>query len=151
MTSYVALLRAVNLPRHGNIAMKDLTAAIGDLGVQDVRSLLQSGNVVFSADHRTPTALESLLEEHLAKTLDLRTTFFVRTADELEDTIKHNPFPDQARNDPGHLVVEFLKDTPSPTAVKQLRAAIKGPETAHAHDKHLYIVYPEGIGRSKLT
>src|SRR5205823_4055328 len=90
------------------------------------RSLLQSGNVVFSAAHRTPTALESLLEKHLAKTLDLRTTFFVRTADELEDTIRHNPFPDQAKNDPGHLVVEFLKDTPSATAVKQLRAAIKG-------------------------
>src|SRR5207237_7437463 len=89
-TSYTALLRAVNLPAHGKIAMKDLTAAIADLGLQDVRSLLQSGNVVFRGDKRTPTDLERVLEKHVEKSLGLRTTFFVRTAEDLDDVIAHN-------------------------------------------------------------
>ena len=150
-TSYTALLRAVNLPAHGKIAMKDLTAAIADLGLQDVRSLLQSGNVVFRDNKQTPTELERALQEHLAKTLDLHTTFVVRTAEQLDDVIAHNPFPDDAKTDPGHLVVGFLKDAPAAAAVKQLQAAIKGPETVRARGKHVYIVYPAGIGRSKLT
>jgi len=150
-TSYTALLRAVNLPAHGKIAMKDLTAAIADLGLQDVRSLLQSGNVVFRGDERTPTDLERVLEKHVEKSLGLRTTFFVRTAEDLDDVIAHNPFPDDAKTDPGHLVVEFLKDAPAAAGVKQLQAAIKGPETVRARGKHVYIVYPAGIGRSKLT
>ena len=95
--------------------------------------------------------LERTLEQHVAKTLDLRTTFFVRTAEDLDDVIAHNPFPDDAKTDPGHLVVEFLKDAPAAAGVKQLQAAIKGPETVRAHGKHVYIVYPAGIGRSKLT
>src|SRR6266487_41591 len=128
-TSYVALLRAVNLPAHGKIAMKDLTAAIRDLALQDVRSLLQSGNVVFRGDKRAPADLERVLEKHVEKALGLRTTFFVRTADALDDIIKANPFADEAKNDPGHLIVEFLKDALSAAAVKRLQAAIVGPET----------------------
>src|SRR2546423_13244446 len=106
MTTYVALLRAVNLASHGTVAMKDLTATIRDLGLGDVSSVLQTGNVVFRGDKRTPKDLESVLEEHVATTLDLRTTFFVRTAEDLDDVIAYNPFPATPRNDPGHSLAE---------------------------------------------
>jgi uncharacterized protein (DUF1697 family) len=62
-----------------------------------------------------------------------------------------NPFPDEAERDPGHLVVMFLKTAPRAKAVQALQAAIEGPESVRAAGKHLYVAYPAGIGRSKLT
>ncbi|MFI5267588.1 MAG: DUF1697 domain-containing protein, partial [Chloroflexota bacterium] len=91
-----------------------------------------------------------LLEE-AAKRLDLRTDFFVRSVDEWAGVIAGNPFLDEAERDPSHLVVLFLKAAPDASAVEALRAAVVGPEVIRAERRQLYITYPEGIGRSKLT
>ena len=151
MTNYVGLLRGVNVGGRALVSMAELRRSLTELGLDDVRTLLQSGNVVFRADSRKPADLERLLERHVEKTLGLRTTFFVRTAKEFDGIIARNPFRDGAKRDPGHLVVQFLKDAPSAAAVKALESAINGPETVRANGKHLYVVYPAGIGRSKLS
>jgi uncharacterized protein (DUF1697 family) len=83
--------------------------------------------------------------------LGLRTDFFVRTAAEWAKVVAGNPFPEEAERDPGHLVVMFLKATPEANDVAALQAAIPGRETVRAEGKHAYIIYPDGIGRSKLT
>jgi len=98
-----------------------------------------------------PPTLERLLEAEAEKRLALKTDFFVRTAKEWEGVVAHNPFRKEAMRDPGHLVVMFLKDAPSVTGVKALQKAITGREVVRAAGKHLYIVYPDGIGRSRLT
>jgi uncharacterized protein (DUF1697 family) len=151
MTTYVALLRGINVGGHKRISMADLRDLLTRMGLADVRSLLQSGNLVFGANGRTATQLERLLEAEAEKRLGLQTDFFVRTAKEWKNVVAHNPFPKEAASDPGHLVVMFLKDTPSVTGVKALQAAITGREVVRAAGKHLYIVYPDGIGRSRLT
>jgi uncharacterized protein (DUF1697 family) len=76
---------------------------------------------------------------------------FVRSAAEWDAVISANPFPEEAEADPSHLVVVVLKDAPSATAVKTLQAGIKGREVVRAHERQLYIVYPDGMGTSKLT
>jgi uncharacterized protein (DUF1697 family) len=131
--------------------MADLRDLLTRMGLADVRSLLQSGNLVFGANGRTATQLERLQEAEAEKRLGLQTDFFVRTAKEWKNVVAHNPFPKEAASDPGHLVMMFLKDTPSVTGVKALQAAITGREVVRAAGKHLYIVYPDGIGRSRLT
>jgi uncharacterized protein (DUF1697 family) len=151
MTTCVALLRAINLPRHNQVAMADLRAFLAGLGFTDPRSLLQSGNLLFRSDSRTTAQLERLLETEAAKRLALRTDFLVRTAREWQDVIARNPFREEAKRDPGHLVVMFLKAAPEAKAVKALQAAIKGPELVRAHGRQAYITYPDGIGRSRLT
>jgi uncharacterized protein (DUF1697 family) len=151
MTTYVALLRGINVGGHKRISMADLRDLLTRMGLADVRSLLQSGNLVFGANGRTATQLERLLEAEAEKRLGLQTDFFVRTAKEWKNVVAHNPFPKEAASDPGHLVMMFLKDTPSVTGVKALQAAITGREVVRAAGKHLYIVYPDGIGRSRLT
>jgi hypothetical protein len=78
-------------------------------------------------------------------------TIFVRTAAEWKEIVKNNPFRREARDDPSHLVVMFLKKAPATKDVEALQAAIKGPEIVRAEGKQAYIVYPQGIGRSKLT
>ena len=131
--------------------MSDLRGMLAGLGFHDVRSLLQSGNLVFRGNARTGADLERLLEVQAEKRLDLRTTFIVRNAKEWGAVIARNPFRDEAESDPGHLVVMFLKDAPHINALKALQAATKGPELIRADGRQLYIVYPAGIARSRLT
>lgn len=147
----MALLRAINLPAHNKVTMSDLRDLLAQLGFGDPRSLLQSGNLVFQSPRRTGAGLERFLEAEAEKRLDLRTDFIVRTTSEWDTVIAHNPFPDEAKRDPAHLLVVFLKDAPNAQAVKLLSAAITGREIVRADGKHAYIVYPDGVGRSRLT
>ena len=143
----IALLRAVNVAGHKMVAMADLRELLTTLGFQNVRSVLQSGNLVFDARGASKN-VEALLEKESAKRLGLETAFFVRTAAEWDAIIDANPFPREAKEDPGRLVVLFLKDDGDGTA---LQKAIKGREVARGKGKQLYVFYPDGQGRSKLT
>jgi uncharacterized protein (DUF1697 family) len=151
MTTYIALLRGINVGGHKPVAMADLRDLLTELGFVKARSLLQSGNLVFRSDRRTGANLEGLLEAETEKRLGHRTDFLVRSAEEWDGVITHNPFGDEAERDPAHLLVMFLKDAPDLKAVEALQTAIIGPEIVRAEGRHAYIVYPAGIGRSRLT
>jgi len=151
MTIYIALLRGINVGGHKMVAMSDLRDLLTQLGFMDARSLLQSGNLIFRSDARVGVNLERLLEAEAEKRLDLRTDFVVRTAEEWKAIVARNPFRDEAERDPAHLLVMFLKDAPDVKNVEALQAAIMGPELVRAQGRQAYIVYPSGIGRSRLT
>src|SRR5262245_14104868 len=148
---YVALLRAVNLAGKNAVAMADLRAMLGRLGLTDVTTLMMSGNVVFGCGSASPASLEKKLEAASTKTFGFDTDYFIRDARELRAIIKDNPFPREASADPGHLLVVFLKDAATAAAAKALQAAIKGREVVRAKGRHAYVYYPDGIGNSKLT
>ncbi len=133
------------------LAMGDLRTLLESLGFARAKSLLQSGNLVFRSGRRTGAALERLLEIETAKRLKVTADYFVRAADEWESIVARNPFPNEAASNSSHLVVTFLKSAPQAKDIEALRAAIKGPEVVRAAGKQVYIVYPAGIGRSKLT
>ena len=151
MTTFVALLRGINVGGHKQVAMADLRALLARLGFADGQSLLQSGNLVFRSEGKTGGQLERLLEAEAAKRLRLETEFFVRSATEWNAIVAHNPFPREAERDPARLVAMALKDPPGAKAVKALQAAIVGREVARVRGREAYIVYPDGQGRSKLT
>lgn len=131
--------------------MADLKGMFDALKFAGVRTLLQSGNVVFSSDDKAGAQLESRLEAETEKRFKLATQYFVRTSAEWDSIILANPFPREAANDPGHLLVLPLKTAPSPTALAALEASIQGRETVRAKGRTLYAYYPDGIGNSKLT
>ena len=143
---HVALLRGINLGGHRAVAMADLRAFAEALGFTDVRTLLNSGNLVFRSAGRSSAQLEQLFEAASEKHLGLRTDFHVRNATELRAVIKENPFPDEAKRDPSRLVVFFLKKTPTGAAL-----VTKGRERVHSQGRHAFVYYPDGQGRSKLT
>jgi uncharacterized protein (DUF1697 family) len=151
MAIHIGLLRAVNLGAHNRIGMADLRAVVATLGMRDVRSLLQSGNIVFRSGRHNAAQLEGLLEQATAKSLGVATDFFVRTIAEWKAIIAGNPFPQEATLDPGHLVVMLLKDAPGRNDVTALQEAIAGREAVRVKGRHAYVVYPDGIGRSRLT
>ncbi|MGF6230404.1 uncharacterized protein (DUF1697 family) [Inquilinus ginsengisoli] len=148
MTTWIALLRAVNLAGHAPIRMADLRALAAEIGLAEPRTLLQSGNLVFEG--KGPAgALERTLEEALKQHLGLGTEVFVRSAADWAGLIARNPFPEEAESDPSHLVLLPLKQAPK--AVAALQAGIVGREQVRTDGRHAYITYPDGIGRSKLT
>ena len=151
MATYIALLRAVNLGAHNKVSMADLKALLARLGMRNPQSLLQSGNLVFESTARPPASLEKLIEAGAAKQLGLDTPIYVRTAAEWQQAIADNPFPKEARLDPGHTILMCLKDAPAPAAVKALQDAIKDREVVKASGRHAYFLYPDGMGRSRLT
>ena len=151
MTTYVAVLRAINLGAHNRIAMADLRAMLEKTGFDDPRTLLVSGNAVFRSSSASADKLEKLLEAASTRHLGVTTDYFVRSASEWRSIIDANPFPSEARRNPGHLVMMCLREAPPPTAVKALQAAIKGRETVRAQGRSAYFLYPDGQGRSKLT
>jgi uncharacterized protein (DUF1697 family) len=147
---YAAFLRAVNVA--GNqLSMAALKTLFAKLHFGDVRTLLQSGNIVFEAEKQNRAALEALLERETEKQLKVHTEYFIRDAKDLAHVIEHNPFTRAAKDDPQRLVVFFLKDAPGAKHVSALQARIKGPETVAAGARHLYVTYPAGMGKSKLT
>src|SRR5262245_66308558 len=131
--------------------MGNLRDLLEELGFVGVRTLLMSGNVVFERDGRKPSELEAVSEEAPARGLKVETDYFVRTAKEWSEIIAANPFRREAKEDPGHLLVVCLKKAVTSGDVKALQAAIRGPEIVRAEGRQAYIVYPDGVGRSKLT
>lgn len=151
MTTYVGLLRAINLGSHNKIAMAELRQLLVDLNFEDPKTLLLSGNIVFGAATQPTAVLERQLENATEKRLGVTTDFFVRTAKEWKAIVAANPFPADAKRDPSRLVMMCLKDAPPASAVAALQSAIRGREVVKAKGPQAYFVYPDGIGRSKLT
>ena len=151
MTRVIALLRAVNVGGTGKVAMTDLTTVLTTAGYGSVKTLLQSGNVVFTSTERADARLEAALEVLIEKTLDVKPAFVVRSAAEWNAIIAENPFPDAAAGDPGRFVLMAMKTPPKPADVRALQSAIVGRETLRAIGKSIYMIYPDGQGNSKLT
>jgi uncharacterized protein (DUF1697 family) len=145
MTVYIGLLRAVNLGSHKKVAMSDLKAMVEGLGFADARTLLQSGNVVFRGSGAT-SKVEKVLEDEARRRLALDTEFIVRTAEQWDDVIDRNPFPKEAKADPGRFVVLACKTAPG----KDLKVTGANREVWRADGREVYIVYPDGQGTSRL-
>jgi uncharacterized protein (DUF1697 family) len=148
--AFVALLRAVNVGGRGIVAMRDLCKTAERLGLGAPRTLLQSGNLVFTSDAK-PDDLERRLETAVGADHGLETNVIVRSAEEWAAIVAACPYPDIAGNDPSHLLVMPLREPPSAQAEAHLRAAIAGRERFELRGGTAYVHYPDGIGRSKLT
>jgi uncharacterized protein (DUF1697 family) len=151
MTVFVGLLRAVNLGGSTQVRMAELAGLLGRSGFEEVRTVLQSGNVVFRGKESDPSRIERTIESQLLGSLGLSTDVFVRRASEWQEIVRRNPFPRAAEADPAHLVVTVLKHAPTGDGWKALRGAIRGSEVVAGSGREAYIVYPDGIGHSKLT
>jgi uncharacterized protein (DUF1697 family) len=121
------------------------------LGLEHVRTLLNSGNVVFHSELRGRDELERRIEDEIARNFGQPTDCFVRSGAEWADVISRNPFPQQAEEDPSLLTALILKQRRPAKAWDDLRSSVTGPEAVSGDSDHGYVVYPEGQGRSRLT
>lgn len=149
LTPQIALFRAVNVGGR-KATSAELKALADDLRLEDARTLLQTGNLVFRGA-QVGAALENEVEQAFAARFGFASDVLVRTVREWRAILMANPHAEMAERDPSHLVVMPLKSAPGEDAVAALQAAIPGRETLAAVGRELFIAYPDGIGTSKLT
>jgi len=149
MPRQIALLRGINLGSTRRVRMAELRALVEDLGYEDVRTLLQSGNVVFSSDDE-PAAVAGMLEKEIAARLGVETDVMVRTRDELADVIERNPLAGVADN-PKRYQVSFLSAQPDPERTRALAEVDVAPERFVVSGREVYAWHPDGLQRSRLV
>lgn len=149
MARQVALLRGINLGPHKRVPMADLRAALERAGYGDVRTYLQSGNVVLSTD-LSGDPLARAIEELVREELGVDAAVVVRSGDELADVVRRDPFGELA-SDPRLYQVSFLSGEPDGGAVQALEAAAEHPERLVVSGREIFAWHPGGIARSPLA
>jgi len=151
LTVYAALLRGVNVGGNHLIRMAELRELCSGLGLEDVQTLLQSGNVVFrdAGRHRDPRAIASALSNAIEGRLGFRPETVVRTAAEMRTVVDRNPFRDRVTNlDGAKLTVTFLGTVVPDSVLAGVVAP--GSEELHHCGTEVFAYFPDGMGRSKL-
>jgi uncharacterized protein (DUF1697 family) len=150
MTVYVSMLRAVNVGGTSRIKMDALRRVYESVGLADARSLLQSGNVVFRSRLADRARLVKRIEQEIERQLELDVVVIVRTLAELASVVERGPVL-SPRADPSRLLVMFLAGVPDAAAQAALQKWHKGPEMLEPRGPEIYLYYPTGIARSKLS
>jgi uncharacterized protein (DUF1697 family) len=148
---YAALLRGINVGGNKKVPMADLRAMTARLGFDDPKTLLQSGNLVFSAKSQPMNKLEELLEAATKKHIGAECSYLLRNADEWAKIVAANPFKTEAKADPAHLAVTFCREAPAAAALQALKSEIRGKEEFKAVGRELFVWYPDGMGTSRLA
>lgn len=144
MTTYIALLRAVNVGGTGKLPMADLKALCTELGFKRIETYIASGNVVF--DCEMPSAkIQAQLEKRLLAHAGKAVGTFIRTAAELRALLTRNPFSDK---EPKYTHSFFLHDKPRSDAFDDVRG--RAGEEMRLGRREIYVYYPSGLGQSKL-
>jgi uncharacterized protein (DUF1697 family) len=149
MPVQIALLRGVNVGSHNRIAMGELRELLADLGYGDARTLVQSGNIVLTAEI-DPCVLERELQREIAGRFGVSTPVVVRTRDELAAAIAFDPLGEIA-DQPKLYQVSFLSKQPSAETMHEIEAVDFAPERFVHRGREIYAWHPAGIQRSRLA
>ena len=148
MTTQIVLLRGINIGPRNRIAMPRLRDLLTTAGFGDVRTYLQSGNVVLSSK-APPSRVARECERLIEEALGLQIAVVVRTRDELAEVVKRNPLEQVATN-PKRYQVSFLSAKPAAEVVRKVESAAVAPEQVAVAGREIYAWHPEGVARSKL-
>jgi uncharacterized protein (DUF1697 family) len=144
----IVLLRGINIGSRNRIAMPKLRAALEGAGFDDVRTYVQSGNVVLTSG-KAPGRVARECERLIAKRFGLEVDVVVRTRAELAEVVRRNPLGKVAKN-PKRYQVSFLDGKLKAETVRKLEAAVAPSEELVVIGREAYAWHPEGVARSKL-
>jgi uncharacterized protein (DUF1697 family) len=150
-STYIALLRGINVGGHKIIKMDQLRKAFEQLGLVDVATYVQSGNVVFKSPERASEDLSRKIEEMVLRRFSMPVPVIVRTAEEIGKVSGSNPFLKESGIDLSTLHVTFLSHVPQKAALKGLNAIAAGPDQFYCRGQEIYLLCPKGYGGTKLS
>ena len=151
MTTFVSLIRGINVGGHQTVRIDELKELYTSLGFKDIVTYIQSGNIVFTSHDADLAHLPRQIEDSFAQKFGFRAKVMVRTSAELQAIIDCNPFQNQPMKESNRVVVMFLDASPDRGLLKDLQESYAGPEEFYLIGQELYIYYPNGMGRSKLS
>lgn len=145
---FVALLRGINVGGKNKLPMAELTRVCQDLGCREVRTYIQSGNVVFRAEPSLAAGLPEAIEGELAGRLGLKVPVVLRSAAELRRVSQANPWPDA---EPRSLHLAFLAAQPTPQALAKLDPERSPGDQYKVVGRDIFLFLPDGVARTKLS
>jgi uncharacterized protein (DUF1697 family) len=149
MPVYISLLRGINLPGHNRIKMSELEAVLRGPGFGELKTYLQSGNLIFRAP-KPSAKLSETIEAKIQSAFGFSVTVISRTAEEIGKAIQSNPFLKQDGVDPSYLHVTFLESVPT-AAVEKLDRLRGEPDQFRHRGREVYLCCCQGYGRTKLS
>lgn len=150
MTTYLALLRGINLGPRNKVRMADLRELVESLGHENVRTHILSGNVLFETRRRKAHDLEHEFKRGIKERFGLDIAVLVRTRDELEEIVRKNPLP-HAETEGARLFVLFLSENPSRDRIQDIKADAYKPEEFAVGDRAIYAWFRRGLQGSRLA
>lgn len=150
VTAYVAFLRGVNVGGKRKLPMADLVEFFDGAGCRNVRSYIQSGNVVFEGTARIASRVGQAVRQAIEERFAFDVPIVVRSAEELDAVVRKNPFVERGEPEDS-LHVVFLADTPGPEGVRGLDPKRSPPDAFVVRGRDIYLCLPNGVAKSKLT
>lgn len=151
-TTFIALLRGINVGGHKPVPMGELRALCAQLGLTDVQSYIQSGNLLFgSGQPATAASIESALEGAIAERFGFPVDVLVRDASAWPALVAGNPLRTESEKQPSLVMLALAKRRPDPGAVTALRGRAQAGERIEAAGEAIWIHFAGGAGRSKLS
>jgi uncharacterized protein (DUF1697 family) len=151
LAAFVALLRGINVGANKRMKMDALRQSFAGIGLNGAKTYLQSGNVIFPADGVDEAELAPRIEAAIEKSFGFHSHVILRGTAEMRRTVASNPFGERGNLDAAKLAVIFLRTPPSPAQRNTLLKIEPATEEIHVLHSELYIYYPDGMGKSKLT
>ncbi|WP_026564689.1 DUF1697 domain-containing protein [Bacillus sp. UNC41MFS5] len=150
MTIYIALLRGINVGKNNRIKMADLKNLLETIGLEKVKTYIQSGNVLFEASDDS-ARLSQRLEEEISKTFGFPVPVILRTAEEYEQIIRNCPYSMESLKEGESIQLAFLADEPSQEKIEYLRSFKSEPDECFINGKEVYLYLRQSILDSKLA
>ena len=152
MKTYISLLRGINVSGQKKILMKDLKILYESLKLNNVTTYLQSGNVLFESKEPDHKKISASIEKKIKEDYSYDVSVLVLNPQSLFKTINNNPFLNKHGEPAAKLYVTFLYEFPSDNRIQNLLSMVMpGKDEFSIGDKEIYIVCPDGYGRSKLS
>jgi uncharacterized protein (DUF1697 family) len=149
MAIYIALLRGVNVGPHKRMKMEQLRLSCKGAGFDNVRTYIQSGNIVFQASEVSPVAIEKTLGECITRDFGFSCQVIVRRHDDLKKIIENNPLPGNGL-DAAKLHVVFLSGKPTAASIHKLQELTLAPDRVRVARREIYFYFPNGVSGSSL-
>lgn len=150
MKTWVALFRGINVGGNNILPMKELVAALENVGCQEVETYIQSGNTVFRSEETDASLLSNRIGAAIKESHSFEPRILVLGSGEVERVVGSNPFP-EAESEPKSLHVYFLSSSPERPDLEALEG-IKGDRERFVLEGDVFYLYaPDGVGKSKLA
>jgi uncharacterized protein (DUF1697 family) len=150
MTTYISMLRGINVGGQKKIQMEALRSLYTALGLANVRSYVQSGNAVFDSDEQSPATIAGRIEAHIERSFGFAVLVFVRGVPDFQRVLAGNPFL-KANADPARLHVTFLYSPPSQAALSSLSLPAAGDDQFSTGEQAVYLCCPNGYGKTRFS
>jgi uncharacterized protein (DUF1697 family) len=151
MENYVAILRGINVGGQKSVKMDELRLLFEQNACEDVKTYIQSGNVIFNHEETDQGILSDRIGKAIFQKFAFRVPIIIRAAHELEIILRSNPFLNEKKSDTTKLHVTFLDKPPDRKYADLLENMDYAPDLYHLSGREIYLFTPNGYGKIKLS